>query len=202
MSIRVFFGKPGCGKSTLCCKFARQNATKRPTYINFANTVPKAYPCTLDGLGEWTPKIGAYLLIDESGIEFNSRAYKALPKPTIAWFKKHRHFHADVDVFSQSHEDMDITIRRLADELWYMKKVGWWTICRRIYKYVMVDENTHQIIDGYKMACPLWLLVAPLQFLGLWQKKYMLTFRPFYYRYFNSWEVDETIPVREFIQNK
>lgn len=139
----------------------------------------------------------SYVAIDEAGIEYNSRAYKAMPKPTIAWLKKHRHYVTDIDVFSQSWEDMDVTIRRLSNQLWYMYKIGPWTLCRRVYKRVTVDKNTEQIIDGYKMASMLWLLVWPLQLGFPFDKKFMLTFRPFYYKYFDSWSVDN-IPVKEF----
>lgn len=202
--IRLFFGKPGVGKSTLCCKFAKKNAKKRPTYINFQNSVPYAYSCDLDGFGQWAFQEGAYGLIDESAIEYNNRAYKAMPKSTIVIMKKHRHRKYDLDFFSQSHEDTDVTIRRLAEQLWYMQKIGPWTLCRRVYKFCMVDEVTHQIIDGYRMAHLAWLLVWPLQLPFKWcpfDQKFMLTFRPFYYKYFDSWEYDKSIPIKEFMQN-
>lgn len=190
--IRVFFGKPGVGKSTLCCKLAKLNSKKYDNcFINFRNTVPNVGSCSVDGLGEWTFPHYSYIALDEAGIEFNNRAYKSLPKPTIAWFKKHRHYRCDVDVFSQSWDDMDITIRRLADELWYMYKLGPFTLCRRVYKRVTVDKQTEQIIDGYKMPSMLWLLVWFLQLGYPFQKKFTLTFRPFYYKYFDSWEADD-----------
>lgn len=120
----------------------------------------------------------SYIALDEAGIEFNNRAYKTMPKHTIAWFKKHRHYGCDVDVFSQSWDDMDITIRRLANELWYMYKIGPFTLCRRVYKRLTIDKNTEQIIDGYRMANMLWIFVWFLQLGYPFQKKFMLTFRP------------------------
>lgn len=192
--IRTFFGSPGVGKTTLACKLAKRNYKRYlRTYCNFDNTVPGCGSAYLDELGTWTFPEGSYIAIDEAGIEYNSRAYKKLSQDTISWFKKHRHYKCDVDVFSQSWDDMDVTIRRLSNQLWYMYKVGPWTLARRVYKRVTVDKNTEQIIDGYKMASMLWLFVWPLQLGWPFDKKFMLTYRPFYYRYFDSWETDPIV---------
>ena len=206
--IRIFFGSPGVGKSTLCCKMAKKALKpkgffkKKPpdykaAYINFRNTVPGVYSCDFDGVGEWTFQRGSYVALDEAGIDFNSRAHREFPKPAIAWFKLHRHYGVDVDVFSQSWDDMDKTIRRLATQLWCMYRIGPFTLCRRVYKTTIIDKNTHQIIDGYRMPSMLWLLIWPLQLGWPFDKKFTLTFRPFYYRYFNSWECAD-LPIRSF----
>ena len=199
--IRTFFGKPGCGKTTLAVKMALKNRNKYDgVYLNFPHTIPNAYICDLDQLGCWTFPDRSYIVIDEAGIEYNSRAYKALPKPAIKWFKTHRHYRCDVDVFSQSWEDMDVTIRRLSNELWYCYRIGPWTLCRRIFQRVTVDKNTEQIIDGYKMASMLWLLVWPLQLGWPFLKKFTLTFRPFYYKKFDSYE-KEIFTIKEHKYN-
>lgn len=187
--IRTFFGSPGAGKTTVACKLALKNKKHYDQiYLNFSNKIPSAYTCKLSGLGEWTFPERSYILIDEAGIEYNSRAYKGLPKPTISWYKLHRHFGCDIDVFSQSWEDMDVTIRRLSPELWYMYKIGPWTLCRRVYKRVTVNRDTEQIIDGYHMASMWWLIFWPVQLGWPFDKKFTLTYRPFYYKYFDSWE--------------
>lgn len=196
--IVTYFGNPGCGKTTLAVKMAiKQKKYYDYCFCNFAHNIKDGYIADLDGLGEWTFPDYSFIAIDEAGIEYNSRSYKSLPKPAIAWFKKHRHYKCDIAVFSQSWEDMDITIRRLSDQLWYLYKIGPFTLSRRIYKRVTVDKNSQQIIDGYSMASMLWLLVWPLQLdwrFAPFAPKFKLTFRPFYYKYFDSYSKDN-IPV-------
>lgn len=194
--ITTYFGSPGCGKTTLAVKMALKNQKHYDyTFLNFEHLINNSSVCNLDGLGEWTFPDHSFICVDEAGIEYNSRAYKALPKPAIAWFKKHRHYKCDVAVFSQSWEDMDVTIRRLSNELWYLYKFGPFTLSRRIYKRVTVDKNTEQIIDGYHMASMLWLFIWFLQLdTGIFAPKFKLTYRPFYYKYFDSYSKDD-IPV-------
>lgn len=194
--ITVIFGNPGCGKSTDAIKRARKGLKSYDhVYINFDHSLIHAHICDLDKLGEWTFPDNSLVFVDEAGITYNNRKYKSLSQTTIGWLKKHRHYKTDLVFYSQS-LDMDITIQRLADELWLMYKLGPFSILRRIYKRIGVDENTHQLIDKYEMASWLWCLVWPLQYCTKnW--KFKCTFRPFYYKYFDSWSKDP-ISVKDF----
>ena len=195
--ITVVFGNPGCGKTTDAIKRAIKSQKKYDhAYVNFEHTYDHAYLADLSDLGDWTFKPNSLILIDEAGIEYNNRAFKALPKKTIAWFKKHRHYRCDCIVYSQSFDDMDVTLRRLAVEYWLLYRIGPWTLSRRIYKKVGIDKQTSQIIDKYQFASLLWLLVWPLQYV-MRDFKYRLTYRPRYYKYFDSWATDD-LRVKEF----
>lgn len=198
--IVTYFGSPGVGKTTLAVKLAKKNLKHyKQCFLDFDHCIPGVYKCDFKGIGTWTFPDYSFIAINEAGIDFNNRSYKELPKPAIGWFKKHRHYKCDIGAFSQSWDDMDITLRRLSDQLWYMFKIGPWTLCRRVYKRVTVNKETEQIIDGYRMASMLWLLFWPLQYLPIFDKKFTLTFRPFYYKYFDSWDKDP-LPVRPFPQ--
>ena len=204
--IRIYFGQPGAGKTTQICKNIKTLKRKR-RYDEFYCNVETKFDdvhfissSMLKDLGEWTPRENSYFAIDEAGIEYNNRKFKTLSQSTIEWFKLHRHYKVDVDVFSQSWEDMDVTIRRLAGQLWYMRGFGrkyGFTILRRVYKTCMVDENTHQIIDGFRMEKGIWVLLQPLRLLGLgfflpqlygWK----LTIRLPYYKYFDTYSKPQT----------
>lgn len=206
--IRIFFGNPGCGKTT-CMIRNMKKMHKYPKTLHYklcnlpvlSLFMSYKYPLidvyysnfesalsdniTLKDLGKWTLPEHSYLCVDESGIEYNSRKYKSLPQETIAWYKLYRHYKVDIiDFVSQSWEDMDVTIRRLADELWYLRKLGPFTLVRRIYKWTGIDKETHQIMDMYKFGSFLRRVLPP----PFHRKDWYIVFRPFHYKQFNSFE--------------
>lgn len=200
--ISVYFGSPGSGKTTMAVReLYKLRKLYRYTFANFGCSC-----CTgkddinLAGLGNWTFPENSYIAIDEAGIEYNNRKFKTLSQGTIEWYKLHRHYKCDLSIWSQSWDDMDITLRRLADRLYYIKKLGPFTLIRRVYKRVTVDKQSQQIIDGYKMVSMLWLLLKPLYFVsfaffgfGFFLRlicpfdEIKLVLRRPYYKYFNTY---------------
>lgn len=172
MPVTIFFGVPGSGKTTLAAKIVYQNLKKGiPTYSNV--DIFGAIQYTATDLGNYNIN-NADLIIDEAGIEFNNRKYKTLPQSTIEWFKYYRHYGINnIYIFSQSYEDMDITLRRLANRLYILRKslIPFCFATRRINVKIGIDEDTHQIIDKYFF-----------QRLSL-----RLFFGPKYWKMFNSW---------------
>lgn len=195
--IKIYFGNPGCGKTTFACRVMhklqkadrKKKKLKKLYWHYFSNFETKlADPFPLSDLGAVTPPPRSFLCIDEAGIEYNSRKYKSLSQQTISWFKLHRHYKADIMVISQSWEDMDVTIRRLADELWYLRRLGPFTMARRIYKKVGIDENTKQIIDEYRKGSLLMhLLPFPFH-----QHNFEIFLRKPYYKYFDTFSTPDT----------
>lgn len=195
--IRVFFGNIGCGKTSLAIRNIykiKKNSSKltkkgkdpiyQYTFCNFDNTLTKCVD--LFNLGDsWTFPEYSHISIDEAGIEYNNRKFKTLSQGFIKWIKLSRHYKCDVDFISQSWDDMDITIRRLAEQLWYVKRLGPFTSIRRIYKTVGIDENTKQIIDKYEFG-KLFRCLLPYP----WhQHNFEIFLRKPYYKYFDTHEV-------------
>lgn len=189
--INMYFGSPGCGKTTTAVRNIIKNRDKgsyRRYYTNFDCEV--ATNISLENLGDWTLPSHSHLTIDESGIEYNNRKYKSLPQKTIEWFKLHRHYRVDVDLYSQSWEDTDITFRRLCDNYWNVRKLGPFTLVRRVRRFVDVDDETKQIKDGYEM-CHLIDNLLP------WRRNsFFFVPRWRYYRYFDSYSVPDDVPVK------
>ena len=191
--VNIYFGVPGSGKSTLAAYFAK-DSLKQSRVITWAQKHPSRFSSWLLGtslLKRSTPvysnvpitgccaldpkhDVGKYMMvdgeviIDEAGIEYNNRNFKSFPPEAIYWYKYHRHYGCSVDVFSQSYEDMDITLRRLAQNYFVVKKsiFPYFIVCKRIKRKVGIDDNTHQIIDKYYFGLPVlsskWVFAPPL----------------------------------------
>lgn len=195
--ITVYFGSPGAGKTTSAVReFKRMHKQGLYDYYfaNFDVDLPYVRKCNLSGLGSWTFPPRSFICIDEAGIEYNNRKFKTLPQNTIEWFKLARHYRCDLSIWSQDYQDMDITLRRLANQYWHIKKIGPFTLAREIRKFVHIDKEKHDIVDGYEFRS-FWLRLLPFPF---HRKTWYLVFRPFHYRQFDSFAVRDGVRINYF----
>lgn len=183
MSVKVYFGVPGSGKTTHAATVVYKNLKKGfPTFSN----VPIVGAFLFDARSD----LGYFdisccdVIIDEASIDFNNRNYKALSQAVIRWMKYYRHHQVrDIYVYSQSYDDMDITLRRLSDRMYALRPL----IPGRLFYSVQIavkfgiDEQTHQPMNMY--------------FLKKTSVKFFLG-RPVW-KMFDSWEVDR-LPVKKF----
>ena len=183
LQLNVYFGVPGSGKTTFAAYLAK-NCLHECLIIRLCRRWPDFPLCRWILKGKhWKRKIDVYsnvpikgtyivdckqdlgnvmvengkLIIDEAGVEFNNRNYKAFPPAAIKFFKYHRHYGVSVDVFSQSHEDMDVTLRRLAQNFFVVKKslIPFFVVIKKVHRKVGIDNNTHQLIDAYSFGLPI-----------------------------------------------
>jgi len=81
--------------------------------------------------------------------------------------KYHRHDGLQIAMFSQSHEDMDVTFRRLAQKFYIVKRslIPFFVVTKLIKRKCEPNEE-HQIADQYFFGIPIldtkWIFCPPL----------------------------------------
>lgn len=190
--ITLAFGSPGAGKTTYIARLVQKNKKKGLSFSRKYNHIYSNvrimdvnYFDSKD-LGTFHIEPNSLVIIDEASIEFNNRLYKTMPVNIIRFLKLHRHYGCDIIFFSQDFEDCDITIRRLASKLLYLRSVMNLTICRKVRKFVFIEKDKHQIMYGYSFH-PFWHVFTAL-FTGF---PFTMFYRPKYYLYFDSWDAPQ-----------
>lgn len=196
--VAIYYGAPGAGKSTFIAYLVqkerkkalksalRHSLRKRPYKYIWCNVhdVLDTNFLNLKDLSVSALPPGSLALVDEAGIDLNSRKTLSMPQGMIEYFKLHRHYKGtDLYFFSQAWDDIDITVKRLATEIWHLKKLGPFTLARLIKKDSDIDSQTHQISDFFKKVPLLYRLFTP--------KSFKIIFRPLYYKYFTSYSVPD-----------
>lgn len=192
MAVSLYFGLPGCGKTTLLTKFAL-DATKSGKYLNVYTNVGINVPGVTfidnEVIGQYELR-DCLLLIDEATLFADSRDFKNFSKGRLEYFLEHRHRNADIMLFTQQWDGVDRKIRTITDRVYYVKKgffTGrWFSSCYRIpYDIIIPDpkknggEKLGEIIQGY---------CKPSFFSRIFALR---IYRPRYYKYFDSWELNE-----------
>lgn len=190
MSVSLYFGLPGAGKTTLMCYKAIKGLKSkryRNVYGNVRMMIDGYTYIDNDCIGQYDLS-DCLLLIDEATLFADSRAYKSFGKDKLEYFLEHRHYNADICLFTQQWDGVDRKIRVITDRVYYVYKgffLGHWfsTFYRIPYGIIIPDphkdkssEKLGEIVQGY---CKPNLLVR------LFSPK---LFRPKYYKYFDSWE--------------
>lgn len=192
MAVSLYFGLPGCGKTTmmtaLALKGIKDKRYKR-VYCNVHIAVPGVIYIDNDCIGQFDISDGL-VLIDEATLFADSRDFKNFGKDKVTYFLEHRHYNVDIILFTQQWDGVDRKIRVITDRVYYVYKgklLGrWFTRCYRIpYGIIIPDpkkdssEKLGEIVQGYCKPNILVRLFSP------W------LYRPRYYKYFDSWERPE-----------
>lgn len=190
MSVQLYFGLPGCGKTTLMASFAYKAVLGKKydhVYCNVHMSIPGVTYIDNDCIGKFDMHDGL-ILIDEATLFADSRAYKSFDSGKLMYFLEHRHFNVDIILFTQQWDGVDRKIRVITDRVFYVYKGflfgKWFTSYYRIpYGIIIPDPNKNQgssqlgeIIQGYCKPPFLVRLFSPK------------IFRPMWYKYFDSWE--------------
>lgn len=193
--LALYFGLPGCGKTTLLTKFAYK-ALKSKKYKNVYCNIPLDLNGLIrineNDLGKYQIENGL-VIFDEATIAFDSRQFNKRSKEILDFIMLHRHYNTDIVLFSQGWDTCDKRIRQITDRVYYVYKgifTGKWIskYWRIPYDILFPDpkkgnEGLGQIIQGYK---------KPSIFVRMFAKK---IYRPKYYKYFDSWEAPTLPPL-------
>lgn len=203
--ISLYFGLPGCGKTTMLAKLALEADMRiekdkklvakgkkaicpyKHIYGNIPLTGLKNYTQILfDWLGRYEI-CDALILIDEATIEVDSRDYKGFKKHTKEFMLLHRHYNVDIAFFTQQWDGIDKKIRVITDKVFYLYKGfftrKWFTRMYRVpYGIIIPDpkkdgsDKLGEIVQGYCKPDLITRLFSP------W------LYRPRYYQFFDSWD--------------
>lgn len=190
MSVQLYFGLPGCGKTTLMASMAYKAVLGKKyanVFCNVHMSIPGVTYIDNDCIGKFDLCDGL-LLIDEATLFADSRSYKSFDQGKLMYFLEHRHFNVDIILFTQQWDGVDRKIRVITDRVFYVYKgplLGHWiTKYYRIpYGIIIPDpkkaqggEHLGEIIQGYCKPSFLIRLFSPR------------IYRPRWYKYFDSWE--------------
>lgn len=189
MAVELYFGLPGCGKTTLLAAKALA-AVKSKKYLNvYSNVRLSIFGVTYisnECIGKYDLHDGL-LLIDEATLFADNREHKNFPRHQIEYFLLHRHYNIDIILFTQQWDGVDKKIRVITDRVYYVYKGlffgKWFTKYYRIpYGIIIPDphksdgEKLGDIVQGYCKPNILIRLFSPV------------LYRPKYYKYFDSWQ--------------
>lgn len=157
-SVRIFFGLPGSGKTTFASWIVRKDLKKGKSVWSNVPILGSYQISVKDDLGSFNIEDGR-LVVDEAGIDYNNRQFsqkKGMTQQQIEWWKLIRHYGIVADIYSQSYNDMDVTLRRLASDLYIVQKsfIPYFVTVRKIRRKIGIDELQHIPVDMYYMGFP------------------------------------------------
>lgn len=199
--VNLFFGLPGCGKTTIMTSIAvRETTRKKPKYKHiYCNVRSLAVPGVTyidnDCIGKYDLS-DCIILIDEATLFADSRDFKKFDVGKLTYFLEHRHFHSDIYLFTQQWDGVDRKIRVITDRVYYVYKPTftghWYSKYYRIpYGIIIPDkknggEKLGEIIQGYCKPDILTRLFFSTK-----------VYRPKYYKFFDSFEKQYLPPLPE-----
>lgn len=197
--ITCYFGVPGCGKTTLLTKFAvkelkrmkRGRSPYKHVYTNFY--CKGAEIIDYKDLGDFKLS-DSLILLDELAMDADNRKFKTFSDKIRDFFILHRHLGCDIIYATQSYEMVDLKIRQLTAQLWYMQKtvvpgLSMFTTAKKVYRTIAINEHTSELSLGYRFCNLLEAFFA---------SNYKCVFRPRYYKYFDSFSEDSLAGRPEF----
>lgn len=183
-----YFGLPGSGKTTFLTRIAQRELFKiRKNKSKYEHVLTNFYcenceKIDYSQLGNFSGIENCLILLDEITLDADSRNFKQFDSEHKQFFLLHRHYNCDVIYFTQQYDGVDKKIRDITHTLYFVKsfRILPFSIAKRIYRQLEINEFTKEIVQGYRFAKLLDILLDT--------KLTQICFRPRWYKYFNSYE--------------
>jgi len=119
--IEGYFGLPGSGKTYFAVKEAKKRMEEGQTVVsNFLLKGAKYFR----GWDEFALYENCTFIIDEAGIWLNARKWSVIPEALLYRLMQSRKKRFDLIYTAQNPEMVEVTLRRLSNYFWYMKRIG------------------------------------------------------------------------------
>ena len=193
------FGVPRVGKNTIATMIAQRELKKIKMGITHFEHVYTDFYCegceqiSWKDFGNYKIK-NSVIIFEEMGVDADARDYKKFEQRKRDALVLHGHFFNDVYYCTQNYSNVDKKIRDLTTELWYLEKscvpfLCEFTVAKRVFRTIAINELTSELVMGYRFATPLEKIFT---------KCTMICFRPFYYKYFDSYDEGSLADLPEY----
>lgn len=190
MSVTLYFGLPGCGKTTLFTKNVIDQINSGlydHVYGNVHLDINGYTYIDNDCIGVYNLE-NAAINVDEGQVFADNRAYKSFPKHQLVYFVEHRHFNVNFFIYTQQWDGLDKKIRSITDRVYYVFKdpiFGKWITTYYKIPYDLIIPDGKKAGSGEKLGEIIQGYCKPNIIVRLFARK---IYRPLYYEYFDSWE--------------
>ena len=197
-----YIGKPRSGKTTALARYVFSNML-RVKFNSFLDRIhfPKRFRFfTYSAIysteymkgtikirhydvGLFDPSERSLIILGEAGTYFNNRLSSKIPSWCTDFFALHGHYGCDI-VWDSQTVDVDKKLRNRTALLYHVRKGNLFrslSFARRIWYDVTVDNNSHDLVEGYSISAG---LMKPIHYL---LRVNQIIIRPLYYRVFDSY---------------
>lgn len=184
--LTLVFGKKGSGKTTFLVKKAVQYMRRGKTVYSTVY-IPGAHLFDVQQVGLYTFPPESVVFIDEVGMIWDNRNFKAFRPEVRDWFKLQRHYHVTVWLFSQA-TDIDLKLRQLMDEMYLCQcHMNFLSVARKIKRSITIvhpsGDAEARIADDIDFV-PVWYSIFGA-------KSAVFTYIPNWVKYFDSFDAPE-----------
>lgn len=184
--LRLVFGKKGSGKTTLLVKEAVRSM-RQGKQVYSTVYIPGAHLFNVQEVGHYTFPPESVVFIDEVGMIWDNRNFKAFRPEVRDWFKLQRHYHVSVWLFSQA-ADIDLKLRMLMDEMYLCTcHMGFLSVARKIKRTITIvhpsGDSEARIADDIDFV-PIWFSLFGA-------KSAIFTYIPNWVKFYDSFDAPD-----------